>query len=776
MKIDACNFENNLFDDKSIIVNCTLNLDNDSEYKIKAMIDNECIDYSFIDIDIAHKICERLKIVFLKLNKSREMKNYDERRNKNIIHVIYSFMIIQNHIENSTSMMIIKLDQHSIIFEKSWMKKHEINYHEHDDSISFYLDHCNHLNASDLFYSNQSTKKKVFFSKRNLFDQSEIIENKEIKIFLEKTNNSKMILNRIKSSERLNESQKRLMKRRMNESWRKKLRKIETSSSRILKKESKINSFYDEISSKFENKSLDEKNIIEIHSIATTSFNILFRQRNVEIFVVFMKNLKIQLKKQDNNTMIDSKSIMSFEYHDFRNVFFKEKANILSFHKKHDHRIELEKDHESDHEYTFLYNLSEEKLLLIKKYLKKHLNKEFIESSTISYASFILFVKKSNEELRFCVNYRKLNAITKKNRYSISLIVETIARLFKTKWMTKIDIRHAFNRIRMHSKENEDLTTFRIKYDTYKYLMMFFELINESSTFQNFMNDILMNYLNEFVITYLNDIIVYSNSKKKHVQHVRKILQRLRETNIQIDVDKCEFHIIETKFLEMIIDRDDIKMNLEKVKTIVEWNTSNHLKDVQIFLKFVNFYKRFIKEFFKIVKSLIKLTRKNQSFYWFENCQIAFEKLKKRVIETLVLSYFSSELETFLESDSSNYVSIEMLSQKENDDLIKSVVYFSKTLFFAECNYEIYDKKLLTIIRCFEQWRAKLQSIETFINVLIDHKSLKYFMTIKKLNRRQAKWVEFLIEFDFKIAYQSKKRMIKQIHSLNVSKIDRSMN
>jgi hypothetical protein len=136
--------------------------------------------------------------------------------------------------------------------------------------------------------------------------------------------------------------------------------------------------------------------------------------------------------------------------------------------------------------------------------------------------------------------------------------------------MTKIDIRHAFNRIRMHSKENEDLTTFRIKYDTYKYLMMFFELINESSTFQNFMNDILMNYLDEFVVTYLNDIVVYSNSKKEHVQHVRKILQRLRETNIQADVDKCEFHTIETKFLSMIVNRDDIKMNLDKIKAIVE--------------------------------------------------------------------------------------------------------------------------------------------------------------------------------------------------------------
>jgi hypothetical protein len=146
-----------------------------------------------------------------------------------------------------------------------------------------------------------------------------------------------------------------------------------------------------------------------------------------------MKNLKIQLKKQSSNTIIDSKSMISTKYHDFLNVFSKEKADILSSHKKHDHRIELEKDHESNHEYASLYNLSEEELLLIKKYLKEHLNKDFIESSIAFYASFILFAKKSDEELRFCVDYKKLNVIIKKNRYSISLIAETIARLFKTK-------------------------------------------------------------------------------------------------------------------------------------------------------------------------------------------------------------------------------------------------------------------------------------------------------------------------------------------------------
>jgi hypothetical protein len=201
----------------------------------------------------------------------------------------------------------------------------------------------------------------------------------------------------------------------------------------FLKKKSKMNSFYDEISQKFHEKSTNKEYIIEIHSITIASFNILSRQKDVKIFVVFMRNLKIQLKKQKSNTVIYFKSVVSFEYHDFLNIFFKEKADILSFHKKHDHRIKLEKNHEFDHEYASLYNHSEEKLLLIKKYLKEHLNKNFIELNTAFYASFILFVKKSNDELRFCVDYRKLNAIIKKNRYSIFLIAETIARLFKTK-------------------------------------------------------------------------------------------------------------------------------------------------------------------------------------------------------------------------------------------------------------------------------------------------------------------------------------------------------
>ncbi len=115
MKIDACKFENNFFDNRSIIVDCIL----ENEYKTRAMTDNDCTKYFFIDTNIAHRVCETLDIALIKLNKSREIKNYDEKRDKDIIHVIYFFMIIQDHTKSCTSMMIIKLDQHLIILEKS---------------------------------------------------------------------------------------------------------------------------------------------------------------------------------------------------------------------------------------------------------------------------------------------------------------------------------------------------------------------------------------------------------------------------------------------------------------------------------------------------------------------------------------------------------------------------------------------------------------------------------------------------------------------------------
>jgi hypothetical protein len=215
----------------------------------------------------------------------------------------------------------------------------------------------------------------------------------------------------------------------------------------------------------------------------------------------------------------------------------------------------------------------------------------------------------------------------------------------------------------------------------------------------------------------------------------------------------------EIKYLNLIVERDKIRMNLEKVETILQWATSQNLKQIQRFLEFCNFYRRFIRNFAKIVKSLIKLIRKNVSFMWNEVCKQTFELLKRTIIKTLILTHIDLKKQIYIKSDSFDFVFAEILSQTRENDELHFVIFFSKNLVSIECNYEIYNKELLIIIRCFEQWRSELLFIEldVLVKILIDHKNLKYFMFIKQLNRRQSKWAQFLIDFHFVIIYLSEK-------------------
>jgi hypothetical protein len=189
------------------------------------------------------------------------------------------------------------------------------------------------------------------------------------------------------------------------------------------------------------------------------------------------------------------------------------------------------------------------------------------------------------------------------------------------------------------------------------------------------MNDVFFDYVNDFVSIYINDIFIYSNSKREHIKHVKKILQRLRDADLQADIDKCEFSIHEIKYLKFIVDRNEIRMNSEKIETILQWATSQNLKQIQKFLEFCNFYKRFIKIFAKIVKSLIKLTRKNVFFTWNEICKQTFELLKSTVIEISILTHFDLKKQIYIKSDSFDFVFARILSQmKKNDELVRMMI------------------------------------------------------------------------------------------------------
>ncbi len=188
---------------------------------------------------------------------------------------------------------------------------------------------------------------------------------------------------------------------------------------------------------------------------------------------------------------------------------------------------------------------------------------------------------------------------------------------------------------------------------------------------------------------------------------------------------------------------------------------SQSLTYVQIFIDFCNFYRRFIKNFSKIAQSMIKLIQKNHSFEWTEICQTIFEKLKQQIMTALVLKHFNSIREVILKMNFSNYVNDEVLSQYDDEDILHSMIFYSKNMISAECNYEIYDKELLTIIQCLKHWCLKLKCTDILIKIFIDHPNLKYFMIIKKLIRRQTRWAEKLFKYNFKIIYQSEKQNLK---------------
>ena len=180
------------------------------------------------------------------------------------------------------------------------------------------------------------------------------------------------------------------------------------------------------------------------------------------------------------------------------------------------------------------------------------------------------------------------------------------------------------------------------------------------------------------------------------------MLERLKQAGLQIDIKKCEFDVKETTFLGVIVSGEGLRMDPQKVKAIVDWSTPTNLKEVQGFIGFANFYRRFIRDFSRLVKPLVQLTRKDSPFVWSESCVQAFETLKQQVVKAPVLKHFDPKRQSILETDASDLVTGGILSQYDDDDVLHPVAFYSKSMIPAECNYHIYDKELLAIIRCFE--------------------------------------------------------------------------
>ena len=440
------------------------------------------------------------------------------------------------------------------------------------------------------------------------------------------------------------------------------------------------------------------------------------------------------------------------EYRDFADVFSKRKADELPEHRPYDHKIEIPPD--ASVPFGPVYHLSEPELKICKDYIEEHLRKGFIRPSHSSAGAPILFAKKKDGSLRFCVDYRGLNKLTRKSRYPIPLIANLLDHLQHAKIYTKLDLRAGYNQIRIAAGD-EWKTAFRTRYGQFEYLVLPFGLCNAPATFQRYMNESLQDYIDIFVAVYLDDILVYSVNKEEHVIQVRTVLQRMRDRKLYANIDKCEFHTTSTSWLGFVITPEGVTMETGKVSAILGWPNPKSVKDIQSFLGFANFYRRFIAEYSKIATPLTRLTRKDVKFEWGEDSNKAFNALKHAFTTAPILSHFDPSHETIVETDASDYAIAAILSQTHPDTgILHPVAFHSRTMNSAELNYEIYDKELLAIVEAFKHWRAYLEGPDDTVSVVTDHKNLEYFNSTKVLTRRQARWSEYLSRFDFNIKYR----------------------
>ena len=477
--------------------------------------------------------------------------------------------------------------------------------------------------------------------------------------------------------------------------------------------------------------------------------NLNLNKISKEDFSIFMKD-KVDINFRDKLPMI---------YEAWKDVFSRNLADNLPNHSEGDHKIQiLDGGKLPNHKPR---QFSQIELEVARKYVDDMLSKGHIIPSDSAATSPLLIVRKPGGGLRICVDYRDLNEITIKDRYPIPLIQETLAHLAKAKIFTKLDVIAAFNRIRVRS-EDEWLTAFTTRWGSYQYKVMPFGLCNAPSTFQRYINNALHDYLDKFCSAYLDDILIWSENIEEHTEHVKKVLQKMREKKLYADLSKCEFHVNEVRFLGMIITTDGIKMDPLKIEAIKNWELPTTVTGVLGFLGLTGYYRRFIKNYSFIALPLTQSTKgKPHTKGKITKIEIskdfieAFENLKAAFQDNIVLRIFDPDLPTRVKCDSSGWACGGVVEQHAKNNKWYPTAFFSKKHTPAESNYDIYDQELMAIVKAFEEFRPELMSInpETPIHVISDHKNLQTFMKSKMLSRRQARWALFLSQFNFKIIY-----------------------
>ena len=400
----------------------------------------------------------------------------------------------------------------------------------------------------------------------------------------------------------------------------------------------------------------------------------------------------------------------------------------------------------------------------VKSHIQDLLAKGVVTPSHSPYAAPVVVVRKKDGSIRLCVDYRRLNSKTVKDAYPLPRIEESFNALAGSKYFTTLDLASGYHQIAMDPKD-QDKTAFTTPFGLFEYTRMPFGLTGAPATFQRLMNGVMSDFLFNFLLVYLDDLLIFSESFDDHLQHLEKVLKKICDTGLKLNLEKCQLLRPEVSYLGHTISAKGVSCQDEKTEAVQRWPVPRTTKELRSFLGFAGYYRRFVKNYARVAGPLHQLANCNAKAknkrpapiggLWKEEHQKAFQQLKEALSSAQVLAFADFSKPFILETDASQRGLGAILSQKQTDGTQRVVAYASRCLRPTErneTNYSSFKLEMLALKWAVtEKFRSYLLGSQ--FEVLTDNNPLAHFKT-SNLGALEQRWAAQLGQFDFTVRYK----------------------
>jgi transposase InsO family protein len=400
------------------------------------------------------------------------------------------------------------------------------------------------------------------------------------------------------------------------------------------------------------------------------------------------------------------------------------------------------------------YRTSRAEQEIIRKEISEMLQNKIIRPSESAWSSPIVLVTKKDGSVRFCVDFRKLNDVTKKDSYPLPRISETLEVLGKAKVFSSLDLASGYWQIPIDERDIEK-TAFVSREGLFEFIRMPFGLTNAPGTFQRAV-DVMLSGLNwKICLVYIDDILIFSESFEMHLADLQLVFDRLKQSGFSVKLSKCSFAKKEVTFLGHVVGANGVRPDEGKIKAIEKFPTPSTLTEVRSFLGSVNYYHKFVPGLATVAAPLFHLQKKNVHFRWSPECEDAFKQIKTLMVSSPTLRHPDFEREFYLHCDASDVGLGTVLSQTDNDGKEYVVAYGSKALSKEEKNYTVSEKECLAVLFAIKQYRPFIHGQK--FTVVTDHGSLRWLFNVRDPNGRLQRWALKLQGLNMQIVHRAGK-------------------